>query len=124
MQIEAGYANQNAFTIARKMYAEEGFRSFFRGCIPPLWGSMVYRGIMISTYEAGFTWLDAHFDADSAVKKEVLGLRPMVLGAAIFAAGCRSLFESERVIFYDALCSSCSLFLPLFIRCFRPNRVC
>jgi hypothetical protein len=31
---------------------------FFRGCIPPMWGSTVYRSIMMSSYEATYTYFD------------------------------------------------------------------
>eukprot|EP01031_Cornospumella_fuschlensis_P006838 gene6838-8502_t len=54
------------------MYTTEGLIGFYRGCVPPLWGSMVYRGIMISSYEYAFTWLEKHTDDASIVKQDVI----------------------------------------------------
>jgi hypothetical protein len=47
MQIQQGY-NGGAMEVTRMIYKAEGLRGFYRGCIPPLWGSMIYRGIMMS----------------------------------------------------------------------------
>ena len=46
MQIQTGFTTSSAFEVARKIYTTEGFLGFYRGCIPPLWGSMVYRGFL------------------------------------------------------------------------------
>ena len=47
MQIQSGFTSSSAWDVARKMYASEGLVGFFRGCVPPLWGSMVYRGVVV-----------------------------------------------------------------------------
>jgi Mitochondrial carrier protein len=79
MQLQAGYSDLSAFAVARKILQTEGPLGFFRGCIPPLWGSMVYRGIMMSAYEAGYTYIEKNYEEDSFLRRElVLGLRPMV----------------------------------------------
>ena len=44
MQIQQGYTKVNAFTAAHMILRSEGILGFFKGCIPPLWGSMIYRG--------------------------------------------------------------------------------
>lgn len=87
----------NAFQVASSMWKQEGIRGFFRGCIPPLWGSMVYRGIMMSGYEFSFTYIDKTFPSDSFIKQEIspyLPVRPMVIASSVFAASCRGVFES------------------------------
>jgi solute carrier family 25 carnitine/acylcarnitine transporter 20/29 len=95
MQIQAGYAHLSAAEVARKMYKSDGFIEFYRGCVPPLWGSMMYRGIMISSYEYAFTWLEKHTAHDSIVQQDlVLGIRPMVPLASIFSAVVRGFFEN------------------------------
>lgn len=95
MQIESSYQNLNARQTIRKIFQTEGIRGFFRGVIPPLWGSMMYRGIMMSSYEAAFTYLDKTYDNDHILKKEVFfGLRPMVPVAIVFSSICRAFFES------------------------------
>ena len=95
MQIMKGYANDSAFTVAKSIWHQEGVKGFFRGCVPPLWGSMVYRGIMMSGYEYSFTALDKNFSVDSFMKSEIGGgLRPMVVCSAIFASLTRAVLES------------------------------
>ena len=49
LQLDTAYHNVGAIAAVRKMYANEGIHAFFRGCIPPLWGSAVYRSIMMSS---------------------------------------------------------------------------
>lgn len=56
---------------------------------------MVYRGIMISSYEYAFTWLEKHTEESSIVKQDVfLGIRPMVPMASVFSAVVRGCLES------------------------------
>ncbi len=43
MQIQSGYTNGTAVSVARKIVQTEGIRGFFRGVIPPLYGSAIYR---------------------------------------------------------------------------------
>ena len=81
-------------------------KAFFRGVVPPLWGSMVYRAINLSAYEMAFTWFETSFPAESAAKVEILGvLRPMVVASAVFAGLCRSLFESNKCLISHLSCS-------------------
>ena len=71
------------------------FSSFYRGCIPPLWGSMIYRGVMISSYEYAVTWFENHTNDDSIFKKPIfLGLRPLIPVSTLFAAVARGIIES------------------------------
>lgn len=89
------FAKSSAFSVAKIMWANEGPRAFFHGCIPPLWGSMVYRGIMMSGYEYSFTYLDRNYTKESFLQREVLiGFRPMVAVAAVFASLSRVVLES------------------------------
>lgn len=96
MQLSGGeFKNAGTFRTASLIWNQEGIVGFFRGVVPPLWGSVVYRGIMMSSYEFGFTYLTKNLPNDSYLKKEsVFGLRPMVLCAAVFSASCRCLLEN------------------------------
>lgn len=96
MQISGGeFKNANAFTTARIIMEREGLVGFFRGVVPPLWGSVVYRGIMMSSYEYGFTYLSKTLPEDHWLKQEIfLGLRPMVLAATVFSSLCRCGLEN------------------------------
>lgn len=95
MQVQNGYTNKPVLDVIRLTFQREGVLGFFHGCIPPLWGSMVYRGIMISCNEYAFTWLDKNTAEEGFFRTELgFGLRPMVPTAALFSAIMRTLVES------------------------------
>ncbi len=99
MQIQTGYREDGALAVIRTIWRKEGVRGFFRGCVPPLWGSMVYRGVMISSYECCYTWIEKNSAQDDFIRSEQLsaigGLRPIVPVSAFFASICRGFFESQ-----------------------------
>lgn len=49
LQLDKSYHNMGIVGAIRRMWTTEGFAAFFRGCVPPLWGSAVYRSIMMSS---------------------------------------------------------------------------
>lgn len=103
MQVQQGFTHDGMRDVASRIWRAEGVRGFFRGCIPPLWGSMVYRGVMISSYEFSYTWLESNLAHDDPIlHDQLLGLRPVVPLSATFASVCRGLFESKCVRVYFA----------------------
>ena len=52
----------NYFQSIKTIFMQEGLVGFYRGCIPPMIGSIVYRSIQFSTYEAFYTKA-AEFDS-------------------------------------------------------------
>ena len=95
MQIQQGYTNLSTFNVIKLIYQKEGIRGFFRGCIPPLWGSVMYRGIMMSTYEFTYTYIEKHTDPDGFLQQELfMGLRPTIPLSSAVAAAVRGIFES------------------------------
>jgi solute carrier family 25 carnitine/acylcarnitine transporter 20/29 len=49
LQLDTSYHSLSTASAVRRMYRTEGLQAFFRGCLPPLWGSAVYRSIMMSS---------------------------------------------------------------------------
>lgn len=100
MQLSPGSRGKSALEVARGMYARHGARAFWRGCVPPLWGSTVYRSAMMSSYEASFTYLERVDPARDSkmgafLHAEVLGgMRPLVVCSAVCCAVVRAVFES------------------------------
>eukprot|EP01034_Spumella_vulgaris_P037402 gene37402-46144_t len=48
---------------------------------------MVYRGVMISSYEFSYTWMERNLSHDDPIlHNQVLGLRPIVPISAMFAS--------------------------------------
>ncbi len=37
-----------------KVYKAEGIKGLYRGCVPPLWGSGIYRSVQFSAFEATY----------------------------------------------------------------------
>lgn len=97
MQLDASHKTSSAWAVTLSMWRTEGPLSFFRGCVPPLWGSMIYRGVMLSAYEWAYTKLDKECGDDSFLKQDLapwLPLRPMVVASSVFASTCRGVLES------------------------------
>jgi solute carrier family 25 carnitine/acylcarnitine transporter 20/29 len=96
MQIQQGFTNANAFDVAAKIFRYEGIPGFFKGCVPPLWGSMVYRGVMMSTFESAYTWIEQNNEKDSWYRTEIgLGVRPIIPISGFLAAFTRGFVESK-----------------------------
>lgn len=94
MQMDKRYHGMAAVQAARSMYARDGTVAFMRGCVPPLWGSAVYRSVMMSSYELSFTAFEQRTPAGSFWKRDYLGVRPMVVASAIFCSLCRVTVEA------------------------------
>lgn len=88
---------------------------------------MIYRGLMISSYEFSYTYIELNYKQDDFIKQEVFyGLRPLVPISSIFAAAIRVLVESMLYIIYIYIMQ---LFLYLILYSyisffFRSNRIC
>lgn len=97
MQLDQRYRGLSARRVASLMWRNDGLAAFWRGAIPPLWGSVVYRSAMMSSYEASFTFLDA-VEPTSAVgsvlHSELAGVRPLVVASAVACSFFRALFEA------------------------------
>lgn len=95
MQINKDYLKLNSFQTTAKIVHEDGVRGFFKGMLPPLWGSTVYRAVMLSAYEFAFTHIEQNYPDDHFTKQEYLGyFRPVVLGSAFFSSTVRSGIEN------------------------------
>ncbi|KAJ8607075.1 hypothetical protein CTAYLR_009902 [Chrysophaeum taylorii] len=98
MQLDARYRGLSTFAVASRMWREAGLGAFARGCIPPLWGSTVYRSAMMSSYEATYTALDAVDPKATTVGRilhaELLGMRPLVVVSSVACSVFRAIFES------------------------------
>jgi solute carrier family 25 carnitine/acylcarnitine transporter 20/29 len=51
MQAQAGYASGNMSATIRQIFSTDGALGFYRGCIPPMWGSAVYRSAQFAVYD-------------------------------------------------------------------------
>lgn len=94
MQLSKDYLKLNSFQTTARIFQTEGIRGFFKGMVPPLWGSTVYRAVMLSAYEFAFTHIELKYPDDHYLRKEYGYFRPVVLMSAFFASAVRSGFEN------------------------------
>jgi len=97
MQLDVSYRNLGASAAARRLWKTNGARGFTRGIVPPLIGSSFYRSVMMSTYEASYTWFDRESPEDSFWKREYAGgyiPRPCVFLSALFCSVARAVVEA------------------------------
>ncbi|KAJ1459704.1 mitochondrial carrier domain-containing protein [Pelagophyceae sp. CCMP2097] len=97
LQLEPKYRGLSAVGCAKALWRDVGWRGFTRGVGGPLWGSAVYRSVMMSSYEFSFTALGAVDKASpwgGVLHAEVLGVRPLVVAAVVFSSLCRATLES------------------------------
>ena len=70
---------------------DEGVKGYFKGIIPPLWGSTVYRALMLGAYEFAFTYFSQNYEENHWINQDYMGgIRPVVLASAFFASTVRS----------------------------------
>ena len=58
MQAQHGFEKSGIFQTMYKTVKTDGFIGLYRGCIPPLWGSSIYRSLQFAIFEAVYTLLD------------------------------------------------------------------
>jgi solute carrier family 25 carnitine/acylcarnitine transporter 20/29 len=93
MQAEVSYANTGFLQTVMHIYKAEGARGFYRGFIPPLVGSIAFRGLLFSAYSGAYAACE-----QIPVLHDPLpytgGLRPSVIVGAMAAAFSRAVIES------------------------------
>jgi solute carrier family 25 carnitine/acylcarnitine transporter 20/29 len=96
LQLDRKYHGKSTFAAIRTMWEQGRWRIFWRGCVPPLWGSAVYRSIMMSAYEGSFTYLEQHSAPHSFWRQEYCCkvLRPLVVASAVVCSLCRCVAEA------------------------------
>jgi solute carrier family 25 (mitochondrial carnitine/acylcarnitine transporter), member 20/29 len=94
MQCDAAYQTATFRHTVLQIYRTEGvLRGFYRGFIPPLIGSMAFRGLLFSSYAASYSACESV----PMLQQEIPftgGLRPSVLIGALTASFARASIES------------------------------
>ena len=93
MQVEKAYENATFFQTVSRAYQSEGIRCFYKGFIPPLVGSMVYRGAGFSAYSGAYSAC-SEIPALQADIPYTGGLKPCVLVGALASSIVRATIES------------------------------
>jgi len=92
MQTQSGFTSTGALASARQILSSEGAVGFYRGCLPPMWGSAVYRSAQFAVYDLLYAEAERH----PASLEHVPGtdMQWRVLGAGAVGATARTVLES------------------------------
>lgn len=93
MQAQPGFERVGMANAFVKTFRAEGVRGLYRGCIPPLWGSGIFRSAQFAVFEAAYTAADK----SAALKREIpgtSGLQPRVVLAGVCASTARAIVET------------------------------
>ena len=68
MQAQVGFEKSNMFQSFTRTLREQGIRGLYRGCIPPIFGSGIYRSAQFAAFEGMYTFLGDNY---SVMKYEI-----------------------------------------------------
>ena len=93
MQAQSGFLNDRGMvTTIKHIFRDEGLRGFYRGVIPPAWGSMVYRSAQFAAFESVYTKLDKEEWRNTIPLSG--GIQYRTLAAAFVGGSSRAVLES------------------------------
>ena len=92
MQAQRGYESQGMLRTFSSTLASQGLRGLYRGALPPLFGSGIFRSTQFAVFEAAYTALDGRLGR--SVIPLSAGLQTRVLLAGILAATARAVIET------------------------------
>ncbi len=92
MQAQRGFESTNMFRSFTKTLTEQGVRGFYRGAIPPLCGSGIYRSMQFAVFEGAYTYMD--FPMTTWEIPFTQGLQVRVLVAGLASSTTRAIIET------------------------------
>ena len=93
MQAQPGFERLGMTQAFLKTFKAEGVRGLYRGCLPPLWGSGIFRSAQFAVFEAAYTAADRH----SQLRRQIpftAGLETRVIMAGVCASTARAIVET------------------------------
>ncbi|KAJ9453756.1 Mitochondrial substrate carrier family protein G [Diplonema papillatum] len=87
-----GHGGGGMIDTIRTVFRREGLMGFYRGVVPPMWGSVVYRSIQFSVFESVYTKL-TNTRADNTIPFTG-GLQIKTVVAGFCGASSRAFIES------------------------------
>ena len=92
MQVVKDYNAKSMIQSAIKLLKAEGLIGFYRGALPPLIGSSIFRATQFAVFEAIYTKLDNHSSFTWKIPF-TFGLEPRIIIGGIAAGTARSIIE-------------------------------
>lgn len=97
MQADISYMKMGMVASFKKLWMEEGIRGLYRGILPPLFGSSVFRAIQFSVYGGAYRYLGDEPGVKEYATRTIPytgGLQYRVLAAGVAASTARSFIET------------------------------
>lgn len=92
MQAQKGFESASMFRTIAKTFKTQGIIGFYRGSIPVLWGSGIYRSTQFGVFESVYTFLDNPFCKTEIPLTAGLQIRVLIAGAC--GSTARAIIES------------------------------
>ncbi|XP_038048376.1 solute carrier family 25 member 48-like [Patiria miniata] len=92
MQAQVGFEKDGLFRTLTKTFKTQGIIGFYRGSIPVLWGSGIYRSTQFGVFESVYTFLDNPFCKNEIPMTGGLQIRVLLAGAC--GSTARAIIES------------------------------
>lgn len=93
MQAQGSYMRGGMFNTFSNVVKNEGFLALYKGLLPPLIGSSIFRSIQFGVYNSTYANLKEYPGMQSSVPF-TFGIENRVVLAGVLASTCRSLVES------------------------------
>ena len=93
MQVDPAFTKLGFIKSVRQIYQHNGLIGFYRGFVPPLLGSVMYRGLQFSAYSGCYSYC-GQYDFLSTEIPYTGGLQPRVLLGGFAAGATRAAIES------------------------------
>lgn len=93
MQAQRGFENTSMVRTLAQTLKTQGVIGLYRGCVPPLLGSGIYRSTQFAVFEAVYTYCDEH----PILKKEIpgtFGIQARVFIGGACGATARAIIET------------------------------
>ena len=92
MQAQRGFESRSMIRSFGKTLTEQGIRGLYRGALPPLFGSGIYRSTQFAVFEAAYTYMD-----NPSGRYEIPltgGIQTRVIVGGIIASTARAIIET------------------------------
>jgi len=91
MQAQSGFESQGMIQSFMKTLRAEGIRGLYRGCVPPLWGSGIYRSTQFAVFESVYTYCDGFGKTEIPM---TAGIQVRVVLGGMAASTARAIIET------------------------------
>ena len=92
MQAQRGFESRNMLRTFTKTLQDQGIRGLYRGCLPPLFGSGIFRSTQFAVFEAAYTFMNNSFGRFELPCTG--GLQVRVLVGGVLGATARAIIET------------------------------